>query len=154
MATCTVKKWDRNFIGSSGGNIPTSFSTKMYSFGGDLVEKKLVKVALTLNWSKSIQFSVTVKYRTDINSTYSIWNSVNSDETFDEVGLPNDDGITSSSGGYTFILPYGASGSSPVKFHNIQFEMHIIIGENTTGNVAINDITFLTMKLRSYGSAE
>ena len=156
MANCSVKQWNSELIGEpTNSSMPTVFTTKLFTMGEDFSKKKLVYVALTLNWDKDVKFTVSVRYRKDINSQFKNWNNINTYNTFENYGLSvNTDGTTSYDGGATFILPYNNHEDSIVKlFHNIQFEFFIFIFKQNstgTGNVAINDISVMYRKLRDY----
>jgi len=156
MANCSVRKWDSNLIGEpTNYAMPTFFRTRMFSMGNDFSKKKIVYIAITVNWDSDIEFNVTANYRKDINSLFKYWNTISTSITFPNYGLSNNNnGTTAYKGGATFILPFNDEESSIARlFYNIQFEIGInIYKQNSagTGNVSINDISLLYRKMRDY----
>ena len=51
MAQCAISEWNSDLIGNPNDQMPTGFSTKMFNFGGDLADKRMVKLSTTLNWT-------------------------------------------------------------------------------------------------------
>lgn len=160
MANCSVRKWNSNLIGEpTNYSMPTFFRTRMFTMGDDFSKKKVVYIAITVNWDKDIKFSIPIKYRKDINSEFKTWNSISTMTTFENYGLSiNDNGTSSYKGGATFILPYNNENDSIARlFYGIQFDIGISITHQNstgTGNVAINDVSLLYRKMRDYSVAD
>ena len=160
MANCSVRKWDSNLIGEpTSNNMHTYFTTKMFTMGDDFTKKKIVYIAVTLNWDRNIKFHFDIQFRKDINSYYSNWNTITTWGTFPNYGLStNTDSTTTNSGGATFIMPYANGMDDLARIYNsIQFKFIYNIDKQNdtgTGNLAINDITLLYRKLRDYTSAD
>ena len=62
MANCSIRKWDSNLIGEvNATTMSTYFTSKLFTMGDDFTKKKMVYVAVTINWVKDIRFKVIIE---------------------------------------------------------------------------------------------